>query len=85
VAAFLVPSPCIADRLRAFRPGVKDTRHVEGENVAIRVVSLLAFWLTEMALIAFLGASARGNSENYSEDFSTVGDTAKLSSFAGKD
>jgi hypothetical protein len=43
-----------------------------------RVVSLLAFWLTEMALIAFLGASARGNSENCSEDFSTAGDTAKL-------
>jgi hypothetical protein len=36
VAAFLVPSPCIADGLRAFRPGLKDTRHVEAENVAIQ-------------------------------------------------
>src|SRR5262249_37203378 len=29
------PSDAIADRLRAFRQGLKDTGYVEGENVAI--------------------------------------------------
>jgi putative tryptophan/tyrosine transport system substrate-binding protein len=35
VIGFLSPASPVADTLRAFRQGLKDTGYVEGENVAI--------------------------------------------------